>query len=170
MKRVAFLLFAGIALAGVTRASAQEVRTASMTASINIPEVLSIGVDNNAVAFPDATAADYDAVTGTGVIAALNTTGITTRGNVVHHIEVKAETELFSYTGPAGTANKAVSDLQWSANGGSWTGLPYTSPLNVVSSLGRGVQSTTVAYQLNTSLTDPPGAYSATFVYTVVAN
>lgn len=172
MKKVAFLLLAGTALLGVTGASAQ---TATVTASVTIPEVLSISVDANTVTFDQPAAEDYDAVSGAVTIGGNQTTTIATRGNVIHYIEVQPSTATFGFVASGGDVdpNKPAGDLAWSTDGITWTGMNATTPGDVASNLGRGVNAAaaTVQYQLQSTLAgDPPGDYSLTFVYTVFAN
>jgi hypothetical protein len=171
MKKITFLLLAVMALSGATRVSAQE----TVTASITIPEVLSISVDNNTVSFPAPAEGDYDAA-GSATVGASNTTVISTRGNVLHDIEVLADNPTFSFT-PSGSdadPGKDAADLEWSSDaGGNWLGLDDVTPGDVLSNLGRGVNdgAATVQYRLQSTLAgDPPGTYTLTFVYSVVAN
>lgn len=172
MRKSVFLIVATLALATATVAEAQNV-----TANITIPEVLSISVSNATVNFPAAQATDYDAA-GLAVIAAgaANNSVIGTRGNVIHDIEVLATTSQFGFTASQGDPDpgKSVADLEWSSDGGTtWAGLSSTVAGDVRSGIGRGVDAAaaTVQYQLRSSLaTDVPGAYSVTFVYSVVPN
>ena len=172
MRKMAVLLVAMLALGSAAAAEAQNV-----TASITIPEVLSINVSNATVSFPAAQAGDYDA-SGLALIAAgpANSSVIGTRGNVVHDIEVLATTSQFGFTASQGDPDpgKPVADLEWSSDAGAtWTGLSSTVAGDIRSGIGRGVAASaaTVQYRLRSSLaSDVPGTYSVTFVYSVVAN
>lgn len=165
MKKVAMLLVA-VALVSATGVSAQ---TAAASASITIPELLSINVTNTTVGFDQPAFTDYDA----GEIAA-NTAGsvISTRGNVVHDVTVAANAAAFTYAGAGVDPVKPAGDLQWSKDGVTWNALSAVAA-DVLTALGRGANNSagTVTYKMLLDETvDIPGTYSLNFTYTVVAN
>lgn len=138
-------------------------------ATVTVPEVLAITVDQTTIAFPNATAGDFT----TGYVDAGTQSVIDTRGNVVHDLTINANNGTFGFTPSGGAAdpNKPASDLQWSTGSG-YTGLT-TSQADVATALTRGVNTgaATVSYRILLDLTaDVPGDYSLGFTYTVVAN
>lgn len=166
MKKLMIAALAMVAF-GAANVSAQ---TASASASVTVPTVLSITVTNQNIAFPSATATDFT----NGYVGTATSSSIDTKGNVVHDVTIQADAATFTYTGAETDPNKGASDLLWSSNGGtSWTALDNAAAVDVATALARGVNSgaATVDYRIALSLTnDVPGDYSLGFTYTVVAN
>lgn len=172
MRKTVCLVTATLALAGATAAQAQ-----SVTASVQIPTVLSIDVAGpNTFSFPAVTAADY-AADGTGSVlaGAANNSTLSTRGNVSHDVEIASSggaTEM-SYTGAETAPSvKPVGHLRWSLDGSTWNPLQGVAQ-DVQTAVARGAHQdlATVQYQMLLDLaTDSPGTYSVTFVYSVVPN
>lgn len=164
MRKVAFLALAVLTLGG-TRAGAQTV-----TATVTIPQVLYIELDNSAVSFTAAANA-YETVDDI-TIAGSNPTVVTTRANVSHDLQVTADATDFAFVplGSDADPGKDASDLQWTLQGaGNWAGLNTTAA--VVEALERGRNIRTVEYRLLSRLADdPPGTYTLQFTYTLLAN
>lgn len=169
MRKVALLVM-GAGLFVATGAAAQT--SANASASITIPTLLEITVTNTTVGFPAPALADFT----TGSIGSnTGSSAVSTRGNVVHDVEVVTAGGVTSmtYTGTeTPTPTKPVSDLEWSTDGTNWNGLSDT-PADVLTALGRGVNNNAAAVQYRMLLdlaTDAPGTYDLAFVYSVVAN
>lgn len=167
MRKLAMTL---VAVAGLFSAATVDAQTAAASASITIPELLSINVTNTTIAFAQPAFTDYDA----GEIGTATTSSISTRGNVAHDVTVASNAAAFTYGGGAGPDPlKPAADLQWSTDAGtSWNGLT-TLAVDVLTNLGRGqnANAATVAYKMALDETvDIPGTYSLAFTYTVVAN
>ncbi len=174
MKKLAMVLGFTALVAG--SASAQTTQAAST--SIVIGTVLSLGVTNTTVAFASPTATDFTA----GKLASTTTSAVTASGNV--EFSVVLWTAAATMTGSAGTsltdpvnASKAVSDFQWSINGGtSYTGAVASSTSStggkVISKHARGANvAQNVNYQMLLSYaTDTPGQYDLAFNYTIIAD
>lgn len=139
----------------------------SATATITVPTVLFLDIDVNAVDFPDATSADFEA----GNITFGTTTTLEHNGNVTHDVEIASTTGFFQNSG--GTdSSKPASDLEWSLdNGSSWnTGLGTTAT-DVVTAAAAGAHTESVDYRLLLDYaTDAPDTYDLEFTYTIVAN
>ena len=165
MRKLATMLVA-VAMAGATGASAQ---TAAASASITIPELLSINVSNTTVGFDQPAFTDYDAGE---ILANTAASSIDTRGNVVHDVTIAANAAAFTYAGTGTDPVKPAADLQWSKDGSTWNALGTTA-VDVLTALGRGSNTAagTVSYKmLLDEASDIPGTYSLNFTYTVVAN
>lgn len=169
MRKHGLAVFAALVLFGTTGASAQSAVNAS--ASITIPTLLQITVDEVAVTFDAPTLNDYL----TGSLTSAVTSVIGTRGNVTHDVTIIADDPTMGFVPSAGGADplKPASDLEWSIDGGgAWTGLSTTAA-NVVAGLGRGnnAAAASVNYRmLLDEASDEPGTYTLGFTYTVVAN
>ncbi len=175
MKKLAMVLGFTALVAG--SASAQTTQAAST--QIVIGTVLSLNVTNTTVAFASPTATDFAA----GKIASSTTSAVTGSGNV--EFSVVLWTAAATMTGSAGTsttdpvnAAKAVSDFQWSIDGGStYTGALASSTSatggKVVTKHARGTMASAqnVNYQMLLSYaTDTPGQYDLAFNYTIIAD
>ena len=165
MKNLAMMLVTVATLS----ASGVSAQTAAASASITIPQLLSIGVTNTTVTFAQPAFTDYDAGEITATSAA---SVITTRGNVVHDVTVAANAAAFTWAGTGTDPVKGAGDLQWSKDGSTWNPLSTTAT-DVLTALGRGsnAAAATVNYKmLLNEANDIPGTYSLNFTYTVVAN
>ena len=153
------------ALGLLTAGGAAAQTSADVTATITIPQVLFISVDNTSVTFNQPTAADFNA----GSIAANNATVVTHRGNIVHDVDIQtAATNMTAASGDP-THVKPATDLQWSTDGSTWTGVSTTAA-KVVDDAPRGSGNVTVQYRMLLDYaTDAPDTYSLTFTYTVIA-
>lgn len=164
------LLAAGIAVVAAAPAQAQTTVNASST--IPIGTVLYISATNTNVAFGAPAASDFDA----GFIDATTTTRITHNANVRHSVTVAASSPTMTATsGKAGSdaarADKPASDLKWSRDGSTFTGLtPTAAPVR--SGAARGSYSDLeVRYRMALDYEeDTPGTYGLNFVYTIVAD
>lgn len=167
MKKSGFAIFSALVLFGAAGASAQ----VNATASITIPTLLQITVDQTAVTFPQPTLADYT----TGNVASAVTSTVSTRGNVSHDVMITADAGVMTFAASTGAAdpNKPAADLQWSGDTGTtWNSLSTTAGL-VADALARGTNAAAAAVTYRMLLdeaTDEPGTYSLGFTYTVVAN
>lgn len=171
MRKHGLALFAALALFGATGVAAQEPAPVNAEASITIPTLLEITLDETTVTFGQPTLADYT----TGHVPGDVTSVVSTRGNVAHDVTIVADDPTMGFTPSAGGADplKPASDLVWSADaGGNWTGLSTTSA-DVATALARGTNAAaaSVTYRmLLNEATDEPGTYTLGFTYTVVAN
>ena len=167
MRKTTIALMTALAIVGATEANAQT--SASASAGITIPTLLKLTVTNTTVTFGSPTFTDYDA----GEIGMSSAaTVIDTRGNVSHDVQIAAGGANMTYTGSHTPAAKPVSDLQWSTDGATWTGLSTTAT-NVATALARGTNAgaATVQYKmLLDAVDDMPGDYDVSFTYTIVAN
>lgn len=142
------------------------------SASITIPTVLYISAANTGVAFAAPTAENF----GAGFVNSTTTTAITHRANVRHSVTVAAAAPTMTATGGAAGADaaraaKPASDLRWSTDGSTFTGLT-TSAAPIRSGMARGAYSDlNVNYRMALSYADDtPGTYGLNFVYTIVAD
>ena len=163
MRRTAIALVAVVALIGAREAAAQD--TAPMTASIVIPQVISIDVSSPTVAFPAPTAEDYEAP---GYVASGAATTISTRANVLHRVTISTADAFMA----GGDGDKPSSHLQWSTSlAGAYAGVT-TAGADVVTGLARGVHATAaeVFYRMVLDVTtDAPATYDLDFVFTAIA-
>ena len=166
MKRLGMTLVAAIAVLSVSEVSAQT--TAGASASIVIPTLLSISVDQLTVTFPQPTLTDYS----TGHVASAVNSTIGTRGNVEHNVTIEADAATMAYSGSESPPSKPSTDMQWSIDNATWNGLTTTATA-VASALARGTNPAVagVTYQMLLDETnDYVGTYSLGFTFTVVAN
>ncbi|HSH46209.1 MAG TPA: hypothetical protein VK966_10150 [Longimicrobiales bacterium] len=165
MRKVVITLAMLLALGGAQELAAQ---VENATASIEIPELLSIGVTNTSVTFDQPAVADWDL----GFIGASSgASTVSTRGNVTHRVTIEADAATMTYTGSHTDPGKVAGDLQWDAGSG-FAGLT-TGGADVVTGLtpGSHAAAAAVTYQmLLDEAQDVPGTYSLGFTYTVVAN
>lgn len=168
MKKLTMVVLAMLAV-GAADVAAQA-SSEQATASVTVPQVLSIAVTNKSIAFPNATSTDFD----NGYVNTTTSSSIDTKGNVVHDVTVQADAATFTYTGTQTDPSKPASDLEWSNDGGSsWTALDDVSAVDVATGLARGenVGAASISYRIALALaTDVPGDYSLGFTYTIVAN
>ncbi len=158
-----------VALALLTAADARAQQdVAHASASITIPTVISIDVQNANVAFDEPGIDEFDA----GSIGASSGSSlISTRANVAHSVTI--ETAVAEMSGPAGS-QKPSSHLQWGTGGaaGAFTSLS-TASADVVSGLTRGVHNDVAEVWYRMLLdagTDEPGTYTLAFTYTAIAD
>lgn len=136
-----------------------------MTASITIPTILYIEVDNSAVTFDQPTEADFEV----GEKAAQNQTVVIHRGNVPHSVTITAETPTFTASG-SGWAAKPAEDLLWSIDGATWNSLT-AADVKVVDGAPVGRDQKTVSYKVKLDYAnDTPDTYTIEFKYTIVAD
>jgi hypothetical protein len=168
------------ALLVLTGAASREVEaqtTTTVAVSIPIASVLFLS-SSGSFTFPAATDAHYTA----GLIGTSTGPTLTHRANVPYQITINAQAagSALGFANAVGRTdanpNKPLSDLQLrgttSGTPGSMTGLGTTvSPTVMYSRATKGGTLTTaVDAQLTLSYaTDPPGTYSTTVVFTIVA-
>ena len=166
------LTMAAVALwmLGAAELSAQQ---ETATASVTIPEILAISLDNLSIAFPDATASDFE----TGYVTVTTGSAPDTRGNVSHDVMIRTTQASFDFT-PSGSEadpSKPAADLEWSPDAGTtWTGLSQTA-VSVLGGAtlnpGQYTDVATIEYRIKLLYSvDVPGDYSLPIQYTVVAN
>ncbi|HUE77166.1 MAG TPA: hypothetical protein VMM83_04425 [Longimicrobiales bacterium] len=170
MRKHGLALFAALALFGATGAAAQAPAPVNAEASITIPTLLEITVDETTVLFGQPTLADYT----TGHVFGDVTSVVSTRGNVTHDVTIVADAPTMTFTPSAGGTDpqKPATDLQWSIDNAAWSGLSTTAA-NVAANLAKGTNAAaaSVTYRmLLNEATDEPGLYTLGFTYTVVAN
>lgn len=154
--RVAVLLTAG----------APEVRAqteVSPRLTISVPPVLYVGTSTGVVTFTP-TASHFDA----GQIVTGSPVTVTHAGNLAHRVSVAASASTWS------NSSKPADHLQWSRNSGStWTAFGTTAVnFHTSTSAASGRYDVAVLYRVQplSYASDPPGTYSLSFTYTVVAN
>lgn len=168
---ISLLALLGAALG--PRAAGQTTQTVTITSSV--PQVLSLGINTNAVAIPFL-ASDYDPATGlaTKTSAAANTLAVTS--NKSWTVSLKANTAAFAFTPSAGDPDpsKPAGNLSYKVST-SGTYVPVTTSNVAVKSGSKGGTATSgnsfiMDYQLTSNLAqDPPGTYTLAIVYTLTA-
>ncbi|MBW3660718.1 MAG: hypothetical protein KY397_03690 [Gemmatimonadetes bacterium] len=173
MRSLTTLVLALIAFGAASAARAQS--TATVSADVTIPTVLSVSIDKASVSFSPV-ASDYD----TGWVdaeAADNDAVLTHKGNVAHSVYISTTSEYFDASNPANDNLKPSSHLQWRKdNAGSFTGITFTNDPAVdadavVANATKGTGTAEVDYRLQLDLTtDAPDTYTLDFVYTIAAD
>jgi len=150
---------------GTGEAQAQSA-SATAKATINIPTVLFLEIDDTEVTFPEIGVAEFEA----GHVEADRTTTVTTKGNVPHKVTIAAEAPNFS-----GGSAPSAENLTWSVDGSSFTALS-TSETDLVTGLDRGVNdmAAEVSYRFELDWADPDAAptngdATLDFTYTAVS-
>ncbi len=160
------LVAACTVLMNVEQAQAQS--TVNATATIQIPQVLYISVDETAITFnsPAVDATDFEA----GFKAADQTSTVTHKGNIVHDVEIEAgATDFTAATDPVNNI-KPAADFQYSTDGGSNFTSISTTATDVVTAAPKGGATQQVNYQILLSYADAPDTYTLGFTYTIVPN
>lgn len=154
------------ALSGAEEAQAQS--TVNATATIQIPQVLFISVDETAITFnsPAVDATDFEA----GFKAADQVSTVTHKGNIVHDVEIKADATDFTATNDPVNNIKPAADFQYSTDGGTNFSSISTTAADVVTAAPKGDNTQQVNYQILLSYADAPDTYTLGFTYTIVAN
>ncbi len=173
MKKLGMVL----GLTALVAGSAAAQTTVAASTSITVGTVLSLNVTNTTVAFASPTTTEFNA----GKEASTTTSTVTSTGNVEHSVVIW--TAAATMTGSGGgaapdavNASKAVSDFQWSTDGGTtFTGVVASSTSatggKVINKHARGTGSASVTYQMLLSYaTDTPGTYALNFNYTIIAD
>jgi len=160
------LVAAFAALLNAEEAQAQS--TVNATATIQIPQVLYISVDETAITFnsPAVDATDFEA----GFKAADQTSTVTHKGNIVHDVEIKADATDFTATNDPVNNIKPAADFQYSTDGGSNFTSISTTAADVVTAAPQGGNTQQVNYQILLSYADAADTYTLGFTYTIVAN
>jgi hypothetical protein len=162
-----------IAAATLSPTFGQTTQTVTITSAV--PQVLSLGIDTNAVSIPFLTS-DYDVSTGaaTKTVTSANTLSVTSNKNWT--VSLKANTATFSFVPSAGDPNpsKPCGNLSYKVSGGPSFITITTSNVSVKSGNkgGTATSGNTFAmdYQLTSNLSqDPPGTYTLAIVYTLTA-
>ena len=172
--RRAGLGFFALLIAGTfSQLHAQTTQTVTITSLV--PQVLSLGINTNAVAMSFLTT-DYNTSTGaaTKTVASANTLSVDSNKNWT--VNAKANTAAFAFTPSAGDTDpsKPAGDFSYKlSTAGTYT--PITTSNVVVKTGNKGGTSTagntfSMDYQLASNLnTDPPGTYTLAIVYTLTA-
>jgi hypothetical protein len=161
-----------LVLAGASAARAQ---TATVGVSVEIAPVVAIGA-TGVFSFPAATEAAYDA----GYLESTAGPSLAHRGNVPYRVTLQAQAgSTFDFTNYSGRSdanpNKPVGDLRLLSTIGTTAvdvALPEAgSPADFYTRATRGgLQSSTLTARLALDWdNDPPGTYSTTVVFTIVA-
>ena len=162
------ILALGAALPMFAQVSQQ---TQQVTVTASIPELMNLTIEGTAVniAF---TQSDY-ASDGTGSKLAINATTLRIASNTSWILQVQADSADFSYDGVT-VPNKPCGDLAVSAFSTS----TYL-PVGIINTeIARGepggnsvaANNVPVSYKLNSTLVgDPPGNYTLTLTYTILA-
>ncbi|MEJ2215698.1 MAG: hypothetical protein P8099_03680 [Gemmatimonadota bacterium] len=157
MKKLTAMLLGLFVLFGANSLAAQNSVTATGNVSITIGSIAYINVPSPDVAFNNPTNTDF----ATGYIDANNTVAVQYGSNAPHDLQIQLDQ----------LGGKAVSDLEWSVDGGSsWTPMT-TAAVNMVSQPAGGQENATVNFRMLLNwATDAAGTYSGQLTYTVVAN
>ncbi len=169
------LILAAFALVLAAPAMAQPATSASVTATLNVPTVLHIGVSSTAVSFTG----DYDAYEA-GYAAGSAATTVSHRGNVQHSVTLASDAASFTATDPTTPASttdparaaKPASDLSFDVDGAdAWAGVS-TTDTDVVTGAARGAHTgPSVAYRIALAYADDtPGTYTLGLTYTIAAD
>ncbi len=166
MKVRALLTIAVVAIVTYApRARAQT--TVNATATITIPQVLFISVDETNITFPQPGSTEFDA----GLIGANEASTVTHKGNIVHDVELKADAANFTALDDPVNNIKAAADFQWSNDGGTNFTSISTTAADVVTAAPKGIGNQTVNYRILLDyLTDAEDTYTLGFTFTIVAN
>ena len=149
--------------------------TQTVTITSTVPQVLSLGIDTNAVSIPFL-ASDYNTSTGaaTKTIPGGNTLSVTSNKNWT--VSLKANTAAFSFVPSAGDPDpaKPCGNLSYKVST-SGTYVAITTSNVAVKTGNKGGSGTAgntfvMDYQLTSNLSqDPPGTYTLATVYTLTA-
>jgi hypothetical protein len=166
-------LFAGIAL--LAASAAVQAQTATAAVNVNIPSLLVIS-SSGSFTFPAADGSHYD----TGYIESTSGPTLSHRANVPYRITLEAQSgSMFTFTADPGRSdpdpNKSVTDLSIFAD---FDGSPTSavvganaSPNDFYTRAARGpAQQSELTARMNLDWTnDPPGTYSTTILFTMIA-
>ncbi len=139
-------------------------QTASASVQMTVTQVVNLTISSNTLSLPVFTTAEFNAGMRTGITGPT----LTVKANRAWKVSIKGQ----AFTG-TGNTSKPVSDLQWSTNGTTYTGLT-TSLVQVLPASGNGsaTNSTTqimlYRWLLHTG-TDTKGTYSMVVTYTLSA-
>ncbi len=149
--------------------------TQTVTITSTVPQVLSLGVDTNAVSIPFL-ASDYNTSTGaaTKTVASANTLSVTSNKNWT--VSLRANTATFAFVPSAGDPDpsKPCGNLSYRVSGGP-SFITITTSNVAVKTGNKGGTATSgntfaMDYQLTSNLSqDPPGTYTLATVYTLTA-
>jgi hypothetical protein len=173
MNRV-LALAAALTLSFTGRAAAQNCQTAnssngncslSVAASLTLPTIIRLTLDDTTTDLTTPTEAIYDAgsVVTSGPVATIKT-------NANWTLSVRATSAVWTATGAQARLSKPASDLAWGTSpGGPFTALT-TSDATVASGTRGASNVTTIHYRTAWDLgLDGPGNYSLTMVFTATA-
>ena len=168
IRAFAVVLMVGAFVAGMPAKRAMAQTTVNATATIQIPQVLYISVNETAITFnsPPVDVTDFEA----GFKAADQVSTITHKGNIVHDVEIAANATDFTATNDPVNNIKSAADFQYSTDGGTNFTSISTSAADVVTAAPKGAGSQQVNYQILLAYADAPDTYTLGFTYTVVAN
>lgn len=139
------------------------------TASVTVPVVLKLTLSSATTSLTAPTVADYEA----GFVNDAGPTA-TVEANRSWTLSVKSDPAVWTLSSGGANIAKAAGDLQWSVTGGA----PFTllTLLNVPAAAGTaggsGAPGHSVSFTYHTLwsfLTDTPGTYTLTIVYTLSA-
>ena len=166
--------FFALLIAGtLSQLHAQTTQTVTITSVV--PQVLSLGINTNAVTMSFLTT-DYNTSTGAATKAVTSANTLSVDSNKNWTLNVKANTAAFAFTPSAGDTDpsKPAGDFSYKlSTAGTYT--PITTSNVVVKTGNKGGTSSasnsfSMDYQLDSNLnTDPPGTYTLAIVYTLTA-
>jgi hypothetical protein len=139
-------------------------QSASATVQMTVTPVVNLTISTGTTSLPAFTTAEFNAGMRTGIAGPT----LTVKANRAWVISIQGQ----AWTG-TGNTSKPVSDLQWSTNGTTYTGLT-TSLVQMLPSSGGGaptngtVQNMLYRWLLHTG-TDTKGSYSMVVTYTLSA-
>ncbi len=162
-----------IAAGLLPQAGAQTTQTVTITSVV--PQVLSLGIDTNAVTM-SFLASDYNPSTGaaTKTVTSANTLSVTS--NKSWTVSLKANTAAFAFSPSLGDTDpsKPAGNFSYKlSTAGTYTAI--TTSNAVVKTGNKGGTSTAgntfiMDYQLTSNLNqDPPGTYTLAIIYTLTA-
>lgn len=160
-------------ITATTLSHAQTTQTVTITSVV--PQVLSLGIDTNAVAIPFLSS-DYNGSTGAATKTVTNANTLSVTSNKSWTVSLKANTAAFAFTPSAGDPDpsKPAGNLSYKVStSGSYVAITTS---NVTVKTGNKGGTATVGnsfamdYQLTSNLSqDPPGTYTLAIVYTLTA-
>ncbi|MFQ5888673.1 MAG: hypothetical protein ACE5JR_01335 [Gemmatimonadota bacterium] len=165
MHRKVFSALACVLLAAVAEAQAQS--SVGATATITIPQVLFLSVDETAISFNQPAGTDFE----TGWISANQASTVTHKGNVQRDVQLSADVATFTATNDPINNIKQAGDFEWSTDGGSTFFGITTAGTEIVTAAPKGASNVTVNYRTLLDYTsDAPDTYTLNFTYTVIPN
>ena len=128
-----------------------------------VDPVAALSLAPNSITYSAPTSANFT----TGSLQSAIQSAVTVKANSTYRVGLRGTSTSFSSTN--GSASIPASDLQWSTNGTTWSGLNTTG--STISTVSPGTSSLTVMYRnvLNWSRSIP-GTHSLGFEYSLTAN
>jgi hypothetical protein len=166
-------VFTLVAAAALPCALSQTTQTVTITSTV--PQVLSLGIDTNAVSM-NFLASDYNASTGAATKTLTSGNTLTVESNKSWTVSLKANTAAFSFVPSAGDPDpsKPCGNLFYKlSTAGTYAAITTTNATVKTGSKGGTATSGNtfiMDYQLTSNLSqDPPGTYTLAIIYTLTA-